>query len=108
MQLTTLDAIRAVLKTDATLTPVDRAFIIACVRKGCKPVMAPAEPAEIRLVRWKEAARKLSCSTKSVQRLAKEGFLHPVTLPGRMRSAGVRLGELEALIQQTGIEFPYR
>lgn len=59
---------------------------------------AATTASEPRLLRPVEAARRLSRSVRYVHRLAKEGILPKVTLPGRTRAAGFRESDLAALI----------
>ena len=60
--------------------------------------VATTPTSEPRLLRPVEAARRLSRSVRSVHRLAKEGFLPKVKLPGRVRACGFRESDLAALI----------
>ncbi|MEI6808403.1 MAG: helix-turn-helix domain-containing protein [bacterium] len=100
---TTIDAIKAILKADPTVNPADRAVIVACIRNGCKvPATAPAVPAEVRILRRHEAAKRLGCGLRCIDNWARTGILHKVTLPGHIRACGVRLSDVEALIQETG------
>jgi hypothetical protein len=63
----------------------------------------PAPPATTaasvpRLLRPVEVAGRLGRSVRYVHRLAKEGFLRKVTMPGRKRAAGFRESDLAVLI----------
>ena len=60
---------------------------------------APATPETDRVVRRGEAARILARSPRAVDRLAADGALRRVMLPGRTRAAGFRLRDVQALIE---------
>lgn len=63
------------------------------------PVLpAPAESAPARIIRRMEVARRLGRSPRAVDRLAAEGALRKVLLPGRTRAAGFRESDVAALI----------
>lgn len=99
MLATTLETIRSVLKGDSSLSPADRARILAAIRNGANPPkIDPAINREPRLVRRAEAARRLGCSLRLVDRLAKDGILPKRKLPGRLRAAGFLQTDLDALI----------
>lgn len=97
---TTIETIRSVLKCDTTLSPADRARILAVIRNGANPSRAAdaTVTSEPRLIRRAEVARCLSCSLRLVDRLAKDGVLTKRKLPGRIRAAGFLLSDIEALI----------
>lgn len=61
-------------------------------------VQEVAPTTEARVIRRTEAARLLSCVPRSIDRLAAQGILHRVCLPGRSRAAGFRLHDVQALI----------
>ena len=64
---TTLDATRAVLKADPSLTAADRTRLLSVLRNHGKAEQGKPEArlAEPRLIRRTEAARRLSCSLRS-------------------------------------------
>lgn len=95
---TTKEAVAAVLKGDPTVTAQDRTQIIAVLRDhGCT---SPGEKItrEPRILRRKEAARRMACTTRHVDNLAREGILTRIILKGRKRAAGFRESEINALI----------
>ena len=98
---TTIEATRALLKTDHTLTPADRARLISTLRGHGKKDSRGATPiaSEPRLIRRAEAARRLGCSLRAVDSWARDGILRKVTLPGRVRAAGFREADLVRLIE---------
>ena len=100
---TTLDAVKAILRTDPTVTPADRADIIALIRgKGKGLGTSQGEPkAENRIVHRAEVARRLSCSLRTVDSLTRHG-LKKVVLPGRTRACGFRMSDIEKLISTEG------
>lgn len=62
------------------------------------PPAAPATPGTDRILRRAEVAALLSHSERAVDRMAAEGILQKVRLPGRRRAAGFRLADVQALI----------
>jgi hypothetical protein len=97
---TTLDVIRAALKADPNPSPADRTRLLALLRAGAVPTNSPAPPSDSgpRILRRKEAARRLACCTRVIDRLAQEGKLKRVKLPGRIRGAGFLEADLNALL----------
>lgn len=99
MLATTLDIIKSGLKADPSLSVADRMRLLTLVRSGLHaPKGALAAPTEVRLVRRAEAARRLGCSLRLVDRLAKDGVLPKRRLPNRQRAAGFLEADLLALI----------
>lgn len=100
MLATTLDIIRSGLKADPSLTPADRARVLAFLRSSPNPVRTPSpESNKPCLLRRDEVARRLACSLRMVDKLAAEGVLKKVTLPGRKRGAGFLEADIAALIE---------
>lgn len=97
---TTVDAVKAILRADPTVSPADRLAIVALVRNhGKAPVQpTPVVPVENRILRRAEVARRLACSLRSVDNLVSDGILHKVTLPGRVRGCGFLLADVERLL----------
>ncbi|HUA67240.1 MAG TPA: hypothetical protein VMA13_01720 [Candidatus Saccharimonadales bacterium] len=99
MLATTIEIIRSGLKSDPSLSAADRARILAAIRNGPNTTkIDPATSSEPRLVRRAEAARRLGCSLRLVDRLAKDGVLLKRRLPNRKRAAGFLESDLNALI----------
>ena len=97
----TLEIIRAALKADSSLAASDRARLLANVRSGGRPMaVGRVTVAEPRLLRRAEVARRLGCSLRLVDRLAKEGALAKRKLPGRIRAAGILESDLLALMTE--------
>jgi hypothetical protein len=99
MLKTTSDALKAVLRADPSLNVADRNRLLALLR-GCQrqtPVETSAERTE-RIVRRAEAARRLSCSLRTVDKLAASGVLAKRKLPGRVRATGFLESDLVALL----------
>jgi len=66
-----------------------------------KPEEAKTEPAaqgEVRIIRRIEAARRLSCSLRTIDKLAATGVLQRRKLPGRVRASGFLAGDIDTLI----------
>lgn len=99
MQTTTLDVIKAALKGDQTVRAADRSRLLGLLRNDGE---APGEKASAeriaRIVRRAEAARRLGCSLRLVDRLARDGILPKRRLPNRQRAAGFLESDLDALI----------
>jgi len=93
---TTLDVFRAGLKSDPTISPSERARLIALMRNGPQPVIKAAntqQPAA-RLIRRAEVANRLSVSLRTVDKLPVAKF----KLPGRKRAAGFLESDINALL----------
>lgn len=95
---TTLEIVRSGLKADPTLTPQDRARLLATLRETEKQPIGPAISAAPRLIRRAEAARRLSCSLRTVDKLAASGVLAKRKLPGRVRASGFLASDVDRLI----------
>ena len=97
---TTLDAVKALLKADPALTPVDRARMVAGLRNHGKDGAAPrtAAVAEKRVLPRAEVARRFNRSLRFVDRLAKAGVLRRVRLPGRTRACGFLAEDVERVM----------
>jgi hypothetical protein len=105
---TTLEIVRSGLKADPTLTPQDRARLLAAMREPAVQKSEPVISAEPRLVRRAEVARRLSCSLRTVDKLAASGVLAKRKLPGRLRASGFLASDVDGLIlagnQRGGIQ----
>ena len=101
MLTTTKDAIRAMLKADASLTPEDRLAILSTIGEHGKiqPGIEAASPELPRVINRVSAARMFGRSTRFVDMLAKAGDLHKVRLRGRKRALGFRLADVIRLIE---------
>jgi hypothetical protein len=94
----TIEIIRTALKADNTVSASDRARVLATIRNGGSKASEPARVAEPRLIRRAEAAHRLGCSLRLVDRLAKDGALVKRKLPGRKRAAGFLEADVLGLI----------
>jgi len=96
---TTLKLIRTAFESDPTVPVPHRRRLLALLRDGAAPeARAPSTPSEPRILRRAEAARRLGCSLRLVDRLARDGTLPKRKLPGRQRAAGVLESDLLALL----------
>lgn len=98
---TTADAVRALLKSDPTLTPTDRQRIVNTIREhGRTPEKEEAAPVASppRILRRADVAERLGCSLRTVDHWTDCGFLHKVRFPGRVRSVGFRESDVCELI----------
>lgn len=94
---TTFDVFKSAMKADPTVSPSDLARVMKLVRS--RPDATPTDPAEVRMVRRKEAAHILSRSLRSVDQLAAAGMLTKKRLPGRQRAAGFLLEDVLNLVR---------
>jgi hypothetical protein len=93
----TLEIIRTALKADSSVASSDRARLLATIRNGGSQPPESVQRIQ-RIVRRTEAARMYGCSLRLIDRLAAQGVLEKVRLPGRKRGAGFRESDLLALI----------
>jgi hypothetical protein len=100
-----MDAMRALLKADPGLTPVDRARIVATIRNHGRDgdAMKPRET-ETRILTRAEVARRFGRTLRFVDHLARAGTLRRVTLPGRKRACGFLAAEVEKVMTGEGGE----
>lgn len=99
---TTLEIVRSGLKSDPTLTPQDRARLLASLREPAVQKPAPETSTEPRLVRRATVASRLSCSLRTVDKLAASGVLAKRKLPGRVRASGFLASDVDKLIAECG------
>lgn len=104
MMSATLEAIRAILRADPSVTPADRATILAAVRNHGKTDVKQASvgATEARILHRAEVAKRLGCSLRSVDNIARQGVVRKVFFPGRKRAWGFRLADIEMLIASEG------
>ena len=103
MLSTTATAISAMLNADPSLTPNNRAAIMAAIRnydKNTRPASAPVA----RLLKRREVAARLGCCPRTVDGLARAGSLRRVLLPGRRRGAGFVESDVICLIESATIK----
>jgi hypothetical protein len=81
----------------STMSPAVQARLLS-------EISPTAEEVVDRIIRARETAKMLSCSTRTVGALAKAGHLKRVFLPGRKLGAGFRLSDVKALIAGAGRE----
>ena len=95
----TLDVLKSVLRSDPTLSPAERASLMARLRqKPESPKVETGATSEARIIRRVEAARRLSCSLRTIDNLAATGVLQRRRLPGRVRASGFLASDLDTLI----------
>jgi predicted DNA-binding transcriptional regulator AlpA len=66
---------------------------LGLVAPGTEPTKS-----EVRLIRREEAAKRLAVCVRTIDKLAKSGVLRRRLLPGRRRSCGFLLSDIESLI----------
>ena len=103
---TTVDAVRALLKTDPSLTPSDRSQIVGAIRNHGQPAepKPTRERESARILTRAEVAKRFSRTLRFVDTLSAQGVLQRVTLPGRVRACGYREDEVERLMIGEGVE----
>jgi hypothetical protein len=98
---TTIQIIKSGLQGDPTVSPSDRARLMAVLRNGATPQSKPESPPPDntpRLIHRAEAASRLSRSLRFVDTLAASGVLPKRKLPGRVRASGFLESDLVALL----------
>jgi predicted DNA-binding transcriptional regulator AlpA len=101
----TVRTFKALLETDPTIAPAHRSLYFRFFRDGFVPDPKGFDPppdAAPRVIRRKEAARRLACCVRVIDRLAQEGKLRRVRLPGRIRSAGFLESDINQLLAANG------
>lgn len=98
---TTADAMNALMKADPSLTSSDRHRIMAAVRNHGR--VAPAKQPgagrlETRVLQRTDVARRFGRSVRFVDKLAGQGVLRRVRLPGRVRACGFLAEEVERVM----------
>ena len=102
MNSNTMNAVRAVLTTDPTLSKARREKALAAIADSLDgPASNPCEvsPSGPKVLGLGDAARHLSATKRTVGNLIRQGLLDKVVLPGRQRGLGVTLASLETLIK---------
>lgn len=97
----TIELIRAGLKTDPTLSPEDRARLVALIRNHGKQTQVTPPTAQDpvpKVLRRKQAAERLNSSLRFVDLLARQGVLKKCVLPGRTRAVGILESSLSAVL----------
>lgn len=80
----------------ANLAVRDRATLLRELTGAPEPI----EPD--RIVRYRDSAKRIGCTTRTIFSLVKDGTLTAVYLPGRKRALGVRESEISALVARRG------
>ena len=99
MLTTTCNAVREILRADPSITPTDRNRLLAMLRNRGEAKPTEPTPAEPRIVRRAEFARRMGVSLRAVDNWSRAGILEKVKLPGRVRAAGFRESDLRTLIE---------
>ncbi len=106
MLTTTADAMKALLRADPSLTPADRARIVGAMRnrdREGQPAGGAAAPKEPRVLPRAEVARRFNRSLRFVDKLAGQGILRRVKMPGRQRACGFPAEEVDRLMAGEGV-----
>jgi hypothetical protein len=98
----TIELIRAGLKTDPTLSVAERTRLLLIFRNNSK--QSPPQPTVVdatpKIIRRKKVAERLNCSLRFVDLLACQGILKKCVLPGRKRAVGILESSLLAVLEK--------
>jgi hypothetical protein len=83
-----VEIIRSVLKTDPTVSALQRRELLGLLVNG-RPAEAPSAATGPSIIRRKEAARRLGRTVRSIDELCSAGILTKVKFANRKRSAGI-------------------
>lgn len=97
MLASNLEVIKAVLKTDPTISQSHRRELLDFLANG-KAAADPPPTTGPRVLRIKAVAQQIGQTPRSIHQLCKEGLLQKVSFPGRTRSAGVLESSVNALL----------
>lgn len=101
MLASTIELIRAGLKTDPTLSSDERARLLVVIRnhdKQTQPPQPACQDVAPKIIRRKQAAERLNSSLRFVDQLARQGILKKCVLPGRTRAVGILESSLSAVL----------
>jgi predicted DNA-binding transcriptional regulator AlpA len=93
MKPETLQAVRAILRADASLSDEQRGVMLKAMKHGGEQAPTRNEPR--RILRRREAAALLGRSVRTIDEWARVGLIRKVRLPGRARACGFSSAELE-------------
>jgi hypothetical protein len=97
----TIELIRAGLKTDPTLSIADRTRLVLILRNHGKQAQPPQTvEAAPKIIRRKQAAERLNSSLRFVDLLARQGVLKKCVLPGRKRAVGILESSLVSVLTE--------
>jgi len=97
----TIELIRAGLKTDPTLSPSECTRLLSILRNHNRQTPSPQIKSEpLRVIRRKQAAERLNSSLRFVDLLTQQGILKKCTLPGRKRAVGILESSLLAVLAE--------
>lgn len=101
---TTVDVIKSVLRADPSVSPTCRAEIVAFARNHGQDTPRKARKPENQIVNRRDARDRFfpGKSLRYVDKLAAQGVIRRIVLPGRKRAAGFNSAELERLIVRGG------
>jgi len=97
----TIELIRAGLKTDPTLSLEERTRLLVIIRHHGNQAQSPPQPRQEvvpKVIRRKQAAERLNSSLRFIDLLARQGILKKCVLPGRKRAAGILESSLSAVL----------
>src|SRR5215472_1074227 len=106
MLRTTLRVVRAALEADPSLAPSDRQRLVQFLRETERSKSDETVLSEPRILSRSTTARTLERSIRFVDRLAAEGVLKKVRMPGRRRAIGFAAVDVFALINSARQEEP--
>lgn len=103
---TSLDACEAILKTDPSVTPGDRTAMLALLRKYEQNQTATELTEEDQILSRRATRDRFfpGRSLRYLDKLAAEGVLRKVKIPGRSRSVGFNAAHVRKLVAGRGQE----
>ena len=98
MKKETIDAVKAVLHIDSSVSPAELQYVMAALRNAGKKLEAKP-PQQVRLLRRTEVASRLGVSLRAIDSWARQGILRKVKLPGRIRACGFSSVDIERIAE---------
>ena len=86
------------MKADPTITPAERARLIALLRHAEAKAVEPSQPSAARVLKRSDAAERLNRSLRFVDQLARDGILRKIKIPNRKRAIGFLEQDVVALM----------
>ena len=98
-----MEIIRAGIKSDPTITPAERARLVALIKTGGTSPDNSGKVNGPRIYQRREAARLAGRSLRWIDSIARRGLVRRVKLPGNIRAVGILAADLERLVQTSTV-----
>ncbi len=98
MKRSTLVALKAIIDTDPPITRADKKTLLITLGLTDDQNQNVHDEGD-RIVSFTEAARRLSCSKRSIHNFVKRGILSKVCFPGCTRARGFLASDVDALLK---------